>query len=310
MTAFALGVGAGDVVEGEAGVDHRSDLSGLDPLLELDQLVGPGPDLHRQGPLAVAEDSGEPGGPHGDKKSERGHQPDVTALPRQHAGDLQERPVGDRVQDQIPDLLPPGEVLLDVVDHLVCAELAQHLEVSPARHPRDPSAEAPRDLDRKGPHAPGRAVDQHPHSGGEATVVPESLERGEPGQRHRGGLLEGEVIRHRGGVVLGDHGELGACATGRRRQPGIDDVAGAEAPYGRPDLQHLAGEIGARDHGEGGAEEGAVRALTDLPVHRIDRRRPHLNQDLILRRPRRLDLPDLQHLRSAVARVHRGLHGA
>ena len=47
-----------------------------------------------------------------------------------------------------------------------------------------------RDLDREGPDAPGRAVDEDSIAGLDATVVTQPLEGGDPGDGETSGLLE------------------------------------------------------------------------------------------------------------------------
>ena len=73
-----------------------------------------------------------------------------------------ERVLADRVEDDVVGLAVLGEVLLQVVDHLVGAERTHELDVLRAAHGGDVGAEVLRQLDPRRPDRTGRAVDEDP----------------------------------------------------------------------------------------------------------------------------------------------------
>ena len=94
------------------------------------------------------------------------------------------------VEDEVVLLLAFGEVFPGVVDDVIRAERAHELDVSRAAYTGDFGAPGFRDLHGVGSHAAGGAIDEHLLSGGDATVIAQALQRGDGGDRYRGGLLE------------------------------------------------------------------------------------------------------------------------
>ena len=67
--------------------------------------------------------------------------------------------------------------------------------VGGAAHGGDLGAERLRDLHSESPHSPGCPIDQHPLTGRHRIGIAQAEQSCHPGQRHRGGLLEGKIDR-------------------------------------------------------------------------------------------------------------------
>src|SRR5262249_51144851 len=97
------------------------------------------------------------------------------------------------VDDQVVPLVLACEVLAGVVEHAIGAERTRLLDVASAADGGHVRAEGLRDLDGEGSDAARGAVDEHALARLELAVIPDPLERGQSGDPHRRGLLEGDV---------------------------------------------------------------------------------------------------------------------
>jgi hypothetical protein len=181
-------------------------------------------------------------------------------------------PAGE-VEDHVVALPAAGEVLPGVVDDVVGAEGADQLDVAGAAHAGHVGAEGLGDLHGEGANTSRRAVDQHGLAGLHLADVAQTLKGGDGGERHCGGLLEGEV----GGLgceqTLGNTRVLGEAAGGGL---GVDLVTRTEPGDGATDRHNRAGEVASADrdawptkpecHTQDGGPTGG-----DEPVRTVDR---------------------------------------
>src|SRR5262249_3206778 len=94
------------------------------------------------------------------------------------------------VENEVVAGVLTGEVLTLVVEDAIGAERSRLLEVPRAADRGHMRAERLRDLDGERSDATRSAVDQHPLACLEPSVVPQPLQGGQAGDRHRGRLLE------------------------------------------------------------------------------------------------------------------------
>ena len=120
---------------------------------------------------------------------------DQRAVGGEHATECRHRTVAPDVENKVVAPVAVGDVGLRVVDHMIGAERAHHVDLLGARHAGNVRSEGLRDLHGKRPDAPRRSDDQHALSGLEAPAVAEGLQSGDGGDGTRG-LLEGQVRRH------------------------------------------------------------------------------------------------------------------
>ena len=96
----------------------------------------------------------------------------------------------DVVEDQVVALITAGEVLLRVVDDVVCADRSDQVHLRRAAHAGHFCAERLGDLHRERADASPRAVDQDLLAGLDLALIAKTPQGGEPGQRNCCGLLE------------------------------------------------------------------------------------------------------------------------
>src|SRR5829696_4632924 len=107
---------------------------------------------------------------------------------------------------------------------------------------------------------------------------------------------------------------IGTAAVAMVQKVGIDLVAGREPGDAATDRFDLPGNVDAEDlvfrpqQPQGGPREEGL-AAQDMPVGRIDRDRPHLDQDLTGTRGRLVDLDHPKRLRRPIPLVNERLHG-
>ena len=141
--------------------------------------------------------------------------------------------------------------------------------------------------------------------------VAQSLQRGHPGERQRGRLLKGQVRRSDGQPVLGHGDELGERA--EADEP-VHLVAGPEPGGAGTDGLDLAGDVAAEDGvlratQPGAGQPGDVgQAAHEVPVPRVQRRRPHADQHLAGPRLRGRDGAQSEDLGRAEDGVGDGRH--
>src|SRR5439155_21657469 len=100
-----------------------------------------------------------------------------------------ERVLAYRVDDDVEHRTTLRQVLARVVDHLVCAEGTDELDVPRARDTGDVRAEVLRELDCRRSEGARRAVDDHPGAGADGSNA-EGRERLHRAIADRRGLLE------------------------------------------------------------------------------------------------------------------------
>ncbi len=143
--------------------------------------------------------------------------------------------------DAVDDHVVGRAYQIDLGRDLVGAELAQPL--GPARQPGYVRAGKLGELDREPPDAAARARDQHPLVEHEAADL-ERVQRGQPGHRQRGGLLERNRVGQLGQPFGADRGEL---RPGAGRHEADDAGARPGDRCRRRPLPDDAGEIPAGD---------------------------------------------------------------
>src|SRR6187399_1566897 len=92
-------------------------------------------------------------------------------------------------------LLALGDVVLRVVDNVIRADLANHVQILRAAYGGNLSAERLGDLHGKRANAARCPVDQNFLSGLDLSLVAQRLQRGYRGDRHGSGLLESYIGR-------------------------------------------------------------------------------------------------------------------
>ncbi len=107
-------------------------------------------------------------------------------------------------------MLPiPGEIFLRVINDMICANRAHHVQVPRAAYAGDFGSECFGELHRKRTHATRGAVNQNLLPGVDVPRIAQALQSGDGRHRNGGGLLErtiGRFQRHpvfRNGCVLG-----------------------------------------------------------------------------------------------------------
>ena len=150
------------------------------------------------------------------------------ALGMERAPNLAQGPIFNVVDDHVVALSQGREVLLAVVDDVICAERPNQLDVGRAADARHVGAERLGDLDLKSSDPTGGAVDQQPLAGRDVAGA-ESMKSRKRGCRNRSSLLEAERLRLRYEVVLGRLRVLGArtLANAEHRSPGRKRVTSA-----------------------------------------------------------------------------------
>ena len=99
------------------------------------------------------------------------------------------------VEDEVVSLLAVCEVLLGVVDDVVCADRSDHVRVLPTAHAGHFRSERFGDLYGERSYATRGAIDQHLLPWLYLSFVAESLEGGECGDGYGRGLVKREVGR-------------------------------------------------------------------------------------------------------------------
>src|SRR5688572_26964763 len=153
----------GGVGQWIGAVDHRGELSGLDQLSEVDEIVGRPVEVGGSAEDALPSHEGRPEHLQELPDAEHGHK--IAALGTKGALDLGHRRLADRIEDDVVGLAAPGEVLLRVVDDLVGAKGRDEGQVASAADPRDPSAEGLGELYGRRTYRPGSAIDEDALSG-------------------------------------------------------------------------------------------------------------------------------------------------
>src|ERR1700676_3431210 len=99
------------------------------------------------------------------------------------------------VENQVITLPAPGEILLGVVDDLICADRSNHVHVPCTAYASHICAERPGDLHSERTHASRRAVHQDLLPAPDLSLVAKTLQCGECRDRYGSCLLERHVIR-------------------------------------------------------------------------------------------------------------------
>lgn len=119
---------------------------------------------------------------------------DEDAAPRERTAAAAKRVHADGVEDDVPRLAAPCEVLPEVVDHVVRPERPDELDATRVAHGGHARAEVLRKLDARRPDGARRAVDEH-------ALAVERAGLAQAGQRERGAigdpgrLLERDPVR-------------------------------------------------------------------------------------------------------------------
>lgn len=162
-----------------------------------------------------------------------------------------------------------------------------------------------------GPDAARGADDQHALSGLELRVVGQCTQRGQPGDTHRSGLLEGESPGLAAQLVLASDGELGERPSGDTE----DLVADREPRHLAADRQDRAGDVEAghpvlrTQQTEAQHSDQVGRAGHQVPGAAIHAGRAHLDQHLVGAGRRPVDRAELQRVGGAVLGLQDRAHG-
>jgi hypothetical protein len=217
-------------------------------------------------------------------------------------------PVAGDVEHDVVTPAVAREVVLRVVDDVVCADRADDLHVPRAAHAGHFGSERLRDLDGKRADSSGRAVDQHVLPGLNASLVAQALKCADCCNRYGGSLFEGHV---RG---LGNDRLANAHILGERPVPRAEDFvprlefAGASAHrFDRPR------EVDAQDFALWFAEAGLCahevrRARQHVPVDGIHGSRANTHEHTVVRDFRLVDLSQLEDVRRSVVVVDHRFH--
>ena len=167
----------------------------------------------------------------------------------QQADDAAEGRPADDVEDDVEVPRAVREVPLGVVDDLVGADLAEHLELAGAVDGHHLGAGMLRQLDRVGPEAPAGADDEDPLPGADAALAEEAERLGRT-VGDGGGLGVAHDRRHRGHDAAGAasaHADV--LRVGSEPDPGraVNAVSGREGGRTITEGLHLAGELLAED---------------------------------------------------------------
>jgi hypothetical protein len=200
-------------------------------------------------------------------------------------------------QEVVP-LAAAGGVLPGVVDDVVGADGADHVQVPRAAHAGHLGAEPPGELDREGADPSGCADDQDLLAGPDPPVVTQALEGGQTGQGHGRRLLEAQVGR------LGSHDGLrdtGVLGEGALEDVGEHLVTGPEPGHGPADGLDLPGHVAPEAAVPGDAQperpHDIRQAAQEVPVPRVDRGRADPDQDLVVLDDGLGDLVELEDVR-------------
>src|SRR5688572_25322053 len=99
------------------------------------------------------------------------------------------------IEDEIVELAPLGEVLLVVIDDLVCADRSDHVQFLSAIHAGHFCSERLGELHSEGTHPTTRPIDQDPLSCPYVSLIANALDCDESRGGDGRGLLKREVGR-------------------------------------------------------------------------------------------------------------------
>jgi hypothetical protein len=161
----------------------------------------------------------------------------------------------------------------------------------------------PRELHCGRAHATGRTADQDCLAGRDADQVEDAL-GGRNGDRVAGGLREGQPV----GLArpVRQHRALGIGV----RPSSEYRIAHGGAIDAGADLVHDAGGVHTDPGWQRQGHHLAQVPGADLPVHGVDADCPHYDANLTGPSVRLVDLDQLEHVRVAVIRILRCLHGS
>ena len=105
-----------------------------------------------------------------------------------------------------------------------------------------------------------------------------------------------------------DSGQLSEGADVVRARPGVDLIAGRERPHCRAHPYDPARHVVTEHERHAVGQDPLELAVPDLGVEKVDARRPHLHQDVMLTDTGLGHLPHLQAVLAAVAADHERFH--
>ena len=230
----------------------------------------------------------------------------------EHAEHLLGGVVADIVEHHVESGAADRDVVDRVVDHVVGADRSHHVDIAPAAYCGDLGAEGLGDLDGEGPDPAGGTVYQEVFAGLEIRMRPQSLQRGEAGDRCRGGVLERDAdgLGHDPRHLHGDEGGAAAATAFSEHLVADGEIGDVGAEGDDP-----AGDIGAGHDALGPADavldpQYVGRAGEKVPVEGVERRRLHLDENLACAGGGHIELCLLDDLAGAVGAVdHRGHPG-
>lgn len=201
------------------------------------------------------------------------------------------------VEDEVVALPTLGEVFLGVIDDVVCAERADHVNIPRATHPRHFRAERLGNLHRERTYATRRTVDQDSLARLHVSLVAQGLESHTRGHGNGRDLLKCEARRLRHEVVLFSTRILGEGGFA----PTVDLVTWSKLRYVLSDRLNRPGDIGASntvpwfaqpvDHAHGS------QASHDEAIGGIDRSRVNAYQHLVGLDCRFVDISEFKDFR-------------
>src|SRR5271157_5013582 len=175
--------------------------------------------------------------------------------------------VPNAVENQVITLPTLGEILLGVINDVICADGSDHVHIPRTAHASNLCTERLGDLHSERTHASRRTVNQNLLPRLNLSLVAKTLQCGECRHRYGGCLLEGDIIRLHGQYRLGSTHILGKGSLAMEPDFGtrslrVTDthakhlVAGFELRDVSPHRFHLAGHINAGSRGFWFAQAG------------------------------------------------------
>src|ERR1700730_4976175 len=119
--------------------------------------------------------------------------------------------VGKAVEDQVVVLPTLGEILLGVIDHVICADGSDHVHIIRCRYASHICAERLGDLHSERTNTSPCAVNQDFLSRLNLSLIAKTLQCGECRYGHRSCLLKRDILRLQDQRRLGSARILGKC---------------------------------------------------------------------------------------------------
>src|SRR4051812_9455224 len=215
-------------------------------------------------------------------------------------------------KNQIITLPAFGEILLSVVNDMVCANRSRRVHLGYAAHGRNLSPEGFSDLNCKCADATRRAIYQHLLARLNLSLITKRLQSSERRHWDRCSLLKRHIGRFKHQFTFASTCVLSKCSAAHSEHL----IAGFEAGYVLANVFDLAGHITAYSCVSGFAQPSKYAQdvwCSENAVNWIDRSWVNFYQYFVVLRNRSCCLSTLQHIRWSVLcannRFHKALPG-